>query len=312
MVSKIKVDEIESSQSGGTIQYNSSLKLKQLTTAQIDALTGMTSGEMVYDSDVNTIKCFDGTDWQVLFKSTLFLSALVVGGGGAAGGGVSGQWYGSGAAGGLLRVQSQSAGVSGGNYTVTVGAGGATAGSQGNTSTFNTTNAAGGGGTTSSRTGANNSDYSGSYYASGTKAGAGAGAGGNASNDDGGIGAINNDFVNATQAGTYSIGEVSGSDVYWGGGGGGGDNGTGGLGGGANGTGGGSGSPGTDNTGGGGGGAASSVGNNSNGGSGIVIIKYSKQYDISIGAGLFAANEFESGDYKYRIFTAGTGTVSFV
>ena len=152
MVSKIKVDEIESSQSGGSISYNSSMKLKQYTTAQINALTGMTSGEMVYDTDLNTIKFFDGTDWQALFRATLFFSALVVGGGGAAGGGVAGQWYGSGAAGGLLRVQSQTEGVSGANYTVTVGAGGATVGTQGSTSTFNTTNAPGGGGTTTSRT----------------------------------------------------------------------------------------------------------------------------------------------------------------
>ena len=72
MVSKIKVDEIESSQSGGSISYNSSMKLKQYTTAQINALTGMTSGEMVYDTDLNTIKFFDGTDWQALFRATLF------------------------------------------------------------------------------------------------------------------------------------------------------------------------------------------------------------------------------------------------
>ena len=35
MVSKIKVDEIESSQSGGAITYNSSMKLKQLTELQV-------------------------------------------------------------------------------------------------------------------------------------------------------------------------------------------------------------------------------------------------------------------------------------
>ena len=58
MVSKIKVDEIESSQAGGTIQYNSSMKLKQYTTAQIDALTGMTEGEMVYDTDEQKIKTY--------------------------------------------------------------------------------------------------------------------------------------------------------------------------------------------------------------------------------------------------------------
>ena len=59
MVSKIKVDEIESSQSGGSIAYNSSMKLKQYTTAQIDALTGMADGEMVYDTDLNAIKYYN-------------------------------------------------------------------------------------------------------------------------------------------------------------------------------------------------------------------------------------------------------------
>lgn len=311
MVSKIKVDEIESSQSGGTIQYNSSMKLKQLTTAQINALTGMTSGEMLYDSEKKTIKFYDGTAWQLLYKPNVLISALVVGGGGGAGGGTSGSWYGAGAAGGVLRIASEietSAGIS---ISVTVGAGAPTAGSTGSTSTFNTTSATGGGGTTTGRTGASNADYSGSNYTNGTQAGGGAGAGGNASNDSGGVGAINNDFVNSTQAATYSVGEVSGTDVYWGGGGGGGNTGTGGLGGGGNGIDNNNGSPGTANTGGGGGGAASGVGNNSNGGSGIVIIKYSKDYSINLGAGLVGNNEFTVGDYKYRIVTAGTGSVTF-
>ena len=61
MVSKIKVDEIESSQSGGTVDLNSSLKLKELTTSQLNALTGMTEGEMIYDTDLNMIKVYNGT-----------------------------------------------------------------------------------------------------------------------------------------------------------------------------------------------------------------------------------------------------------
>ena len=68
MVSKIKVDEIESSQSGGdisvnstvkvdaleaktsgaNIDINSNLRLRVLTNAQIDALTGMVEGDTVY------------------------------------------------------------------------------------------------------------------------------------------------------------------------------------------------------------------------------------------------------------------------
>ena len=60
MVSRIKVDEIESSQAGGAIAYNSSMKLKQLTTSEINALTGMGVGEMVYDTDLDYIKVYNG------------------------------------------------------------------------------------------------------------------------------------------------------------------------------------------------------------------------------------------------------------
>ena len=49
MVSKIKVDEIESSQSGGSIAYNSSMKLKQYTTAQISPHNA--EGEWTYYSE---------------------------------------------------------------------------------------------------------------------------------------------------------------------------------------------------------------------------------------------------------------------
>ena len=36
---------------GNNISFNDPIKLKQYTTAQIDALTGMTAGDMVYDTD---------------------------------------------------------------------------------------------------------------------------------------------------------------------------------------------------------------------------------------------------------------------
>ena len=49
MSSELKVDNISSKTSGGPISFDSEMKLKQLTTSQIDALSGMTDGEMVYD-----------------------------------------------------------------------------------------------------------------------------------------------------------------------------------------------------------------------------------------------------------------------
>ena len=69
MVSKIKVDEIESSQSGGSIAYNSSMKLKQYTTVEIDALTGESDGEMVYDTAKKQVAIFNGSESCLLYTS---------------------------------------------------------------------------------------------------------------------------------------------------------------------------------------------------------------------------------------------------
>ena len=87
MVSKIKVDEIESSQSGGNIALNSSMQLKSYTTTQINALTGMAAGDIVYDSDLGTIKIYNGTAWAGMSGSTFNVSVdfLVIAGGGGAG-----------------------------------------------------------------------------------------------------------------------------------------------------------------------------------------------------------------------------------
>ena len=59
----LEVDAINAATSGGPISLGSSLKLKQYTTAQIDALTGMTDGEMVYDTDVKKIRIYNGSEW---------------------------------------------------------------------------------------------------------------------------------------------------------------------------------------------------------------------------------------------------------
>ena len=60
-----------------------------------------------------------------------------------------------------------------------------------------------------------------------------------------------------------------------------------------------------------GGGGSSSNGSSGNGGSGIVILRYSNTYTITVGSGLTHGSEQTDGDDKYIVFTAGTDTVSF-
>ena len=60
-----------------------------------------------------------------------------------------------------------------------------------------------------------------------------------------------------------------------------------------------------------GGGGSSSNGSSGNGGSGVVILRYSNLYTITVGSGLTHGSEQTDGDDKYIVFTAGTDTVSF-
>ena len=154
-----------------------------------------------------------------------------------------------------------------------------------------------------------------SSYAPGGGGGAGA-AGGDASSTIGGNGgdgiAVN--ILNATNAGTASVGEVVAQDVYYAGGAGGsvyagGSGGSGGLGGGADG-GNGSGSNGTPNTGGGGSGSNSTSGS---GGSGVVILRYPSTVTLNASSGLSEStgSPFTEGSYKVSVLTSGTGTISF-
>jgi hypothetical protein len=86
--------------------------------------------------------------------------------------------------------------------------------------------------------------------------------------------------------------------------------GTGGTGGGANGnTADAAGNNATANTGG-GGGAASGSNTGGSGGSGIVILKYPREYSVGGGSGLTFSTSI-SGVFKITSFTAGTGTISF-
>lgn len=64
---KIKVDEIEI-ESGSAVALNSPLKIKSYTAAQIAALTGMSNGELVYDSDNATLKVYKSStsSWELV------------------------------------------------------------------------------------------------------------------------------------------------------------------------------------------------------------------------------------------------------
>ena len=246
------------------------------------------------------------------------------------------------------------------NYTVTIGAGGGSytwpySGDPGDNSTFHTITSTGGGsGThveqaTTVKDGgsgggtdyqANNGGYAVTtpvtqghdggttgFTHNPTYPGAGGGgAGGNglngtaASNPGGGGVGLAVNIISTTNAGTASVGEVSGSDVYFAGGGSGGSRGSGsdvgGLGGGGNSNANSVGDNGTPNTGGGGGSAGATSGAASlagAGGSGVVILRYPDAYTITVGSGITEASSspFTEGSNKVSVFTAGTGSITF-
>jgi hypothetical protein len=283
-----------------------------------------------------------------------------VGGGGGAGGLRTS--YGSNSGGGASAESAITVSTLS-SYTVTVGSGGASGStpSNGNDSTFGTVTSTGGGrgqtrggaaaGTGGSggggsnggaAAGTSNQGYAGGNGGNGSLTsnnaaggGGGASAAGTASvigpanyqsgqsqSGDGGDG-LSVTILSSSNATTASVGEVSGSNVYYAGGGGGGDwggssatDGDGGLGGGQSygattgnesyGT------AGTANTGGGGSGSGAGAGANAtnSGGSGVVILRYSNIYNITVGNGLTHQTFVESSD-KVTVFTAGTGNISF-
>ena len=129
-------------------------------------------------------------------------------------------------------------------------------------------------------------------------------------------------ILNSTNATSESVGEVSGSDVYFSGGGGGGitfgtgsSGGSGGTGGGGNGSNTGNGENGSPNTGGGGGGFYNYASSNiaGSGGSGVVILRYPSRYSITVGFGIIEASgsPFTESTDKVSVFTGGTGTITF-
>ena len=74
MVSKIKVDEIESSQSGGSVDLNSSLSFDSKTTTEMNALTGMAAGDTIYNSTDGTLYVYNGSAWNGMTGSTFQFS----------------------------------------------------------------------------------------------------------------------------------------------------------------------------------------------------------------------------------------------
>lgn len=147
-------------------------------------------------------------------------------------------------------------------------------------------------------------------YNEGRAGGGGTGGAGSSGGGTGGAGRINNDFLTSTQATTESVGEVSGSNVYYGGGGSGGDyyeaiNPQGGLGGGGNNS-----QHGTVNTGGGGGGARNNSGPSS-GGSGVMILKYPDTYTIVDNTGLTLGSTYTAGGYSVTPVKAGDGSITW-
>lgn len=227
---------------------------------------------------------------------TFSADVLVVAGGGGGGDMVGG----GGGAGGIISTTVNLS--TGTTYTITVGAGGSL-NSDGSNSTFDTLTAiGGGGGQGNSSSGVNGHDggsgggggggvVSGGAGTSGQGHNAGnttewsgyygCGGGGGASSSgtdgtsagggNGGDGIIST-LITDSDATTLGVGQVVGTDVYFGGGGGGGSfndgpTGSGGLGGGASGT-----LTGSAHTGGGGGGSTGNTSNGGSGGSGVVIV----------------------------------------
>lgn len=305
--------------------------------------SGSTDGWVVSSAANESNTALGLTDFTVEY--------LVVAGGGGSGGitTASSTNYsrGGGGAGGLRTSHASDTSGGGGstestltlspntNYTVTVGAGGA-AGSKGEDSVFATITSEGGGqlgadggsgggadwADTTAGSGTTNQGFAGGSNTSNILNGGGGGAG-EAGNTDGagsgGDGVIST-IITSSQATTNSVGEVSGSDVYFAGGGSSGGAAAG-LGGGgqsgANNGGDNAGAAGAANTGGGGGAATVDGPGSANGGaggSGVVIIRYPSAVSVSettSGGNVLGIVTITEGDEKITIFKSGDGTIKF-
>jgi hypothetical protein len=245
--------------------------------------------------------------------SFVIVNYLVIAGGGGGGkdfggaGGAGGYRTSAGTSGGNLSALDPLTLSTSTNYTVTVGAGGAgsnttsSRGAGGANSVFSTITSIGGGGGGSR----NNSSSSGGTGGSGGGGGynngsPGAGGARTASPVQGHDGGASNPYVGGgggaggaganESAGVGLASTITGSSVTRGAGG--------------------SGSSPTANTG--GGGAWSGSGPDGGpGAAGIVILRYPSTKTITVGAGLTANATGTDGSFSYKVFTAGSGNVSW-
>jgi hypothetical protein len=307
------------------------------TAARGSAIGTATEGMVTYLADSDSFEFWDGSSYQPLASGIDgFLVEYVViaggggggssspdggargGGGGGAGGyrsNVTGENSGGGQA---FTLQNQYVISTGVNYSVEIGAGGTGNGLNGNASFFGIVSPIGGG-------------AGGRETVAGRTGGSGGGAGQAGSNTTGGSGTTNQGFSGGNVTGDFGNG---GAGAGGGGAGGaaanvGANASTGGAGGvgvassitgtsvtravggqGGNWTGGANGTAGGANTGTGGQGGGGNSGAGGAGGSGVVILKYSSTYTITIGAGLTGSTS-TSGSNKITTITAGTGNVSW-
>ena len=278
--------------------YNSALSATDVSNIYTNEVQAPSGGGTPAESSVTLLA---GTSYGITVGdggtkaagSNSVFSNIISDGGGAGGGSGSSAGYngGNGGSGG---------GASGGNYSLPGGNGttaqGYAGGGSGSQAGAGYPGGGGGGASAKGQTLATSSDNGGT----------------------GGDGVITN-ILNSTNATSASVGEVSGSNVYYSGGGGGSTYtttlGTGGLGGGADGqkyidaqtT-----NNGTANTGGGGG------AQNSTGGSGVVILRYPTASVASFTVtgtlntpSVGAQTQFTEGSDTVIVFTGGTGTVTF-
>jgi hypothetical protein len=318
------------------------------TTTERTAMTGLSDGEMIFNSDTDKVEYWDGTKWYgITYNTPISVQYLVVAGGGGTG---TGTFSGGAGAGGYLTgtiTVSKNALI-----PVTVGLGGsaATAGntysnvgvSNGYNSIFDSITATGGGfGSTyvkNSGSGGSGGGEAAQYThlvgtgipGQGFNGGPGPGnttGGGGGASSIGGTGGYtggyggdgkNTSILTQAMASSSSVGQVISGGVYFSGGGGGskgyssGGPGIGGSGGGGGIAGNGLPTNGTPNTGGGGGGGggqAATVGGAS-GGSGVVILRHSTGLNIAT-VGLTKTTFQAGGGEEVTIITAGTGTIEF-
>lgn len=217
-MSTLNVNNIEERTAGSGVTLNSNLKLKNYSTSQINSLTGMTQGQIVYNTDLGTIYVYNGTSWNAMSNNTFTfdLQFLVIGGG--AGGGS--QHGGGGGAGGYINSYStESSGdntstastitvTPGTSYTVEIGAGGAAQngtgtsefasnGNSGNDTIFASYTAVGGGG--------------GGQWSSHAGAAGGCGGGGATHNGAGGTGSQGGDGGSGSNTSSHFAGGGGGA-----------------------------------------------------------------------------------------------------